>query len=414
MKKLTLLNISVLVMSVIALSACTETTTAPVQAPPAAKVSVAKVVQRNIQDWDTFTGTLEAPEQVQLRPRVSGYIQKVSFVEGDSVKQGDVLFTIDPAPFAAEVARLEAELISRKSAAKLAKTELNRASKLAKQKAIASEVFDTRDAQYQQATANVKATKAALTLARLNLTYTKVTSPITGRVSRANVTAGNYVATGNTVLTSIVSSDSIYAYFNADEQSYINYLSTAHEGSHGLHKGAPVWLSLAGNKSLKFVGSVDFIDNQINPSTGTIRARAVFTNTDGLLKSGMFARIRLMSSAPYAGILIDDKAVSTDLNSQYVLVVGSDNKAEYRPVVLGDIQAGLRVIKAGLQGNESIIVNGLQRVRPGSLVDPSTVPMANEKQLSQLTSFNAIQSTSQDKAVRIHASKSTDDRTTLL
>lgn len=414
MKKLTLLSASLLAISVLTLSACTKTANIPVQAQAAAKVSVAKVIQQNIQDWDVFTGTLEAPEHVQLRPRVAGYIQKVTFVEGDIVKQGDVLFEIDPAPFAAEVARLEAELISGQSAAKLAQTELRRAQKLSKQKAIASEVLDTRQAQYQQATANVKATRAALELARLNLTYTKVTSPINGRVSRANVTAGNYVSTGNTVLTRIVSSDSIYAYFNADEQSYIDYLATASQGNHGLKKGAPVWLSLSGNQSLKFIGKIDFIDNEVDSSTGTIRARAVFENKKGLLKSGMFARIRLMASAPYSGLLVADKAISTDLNNQYVLVINGENKAEYRPVVLGELQAGLRVIKSGLNVGEAIIVNGLQRVRPGSPVDATTVPMASDEQIAQLSVSNSLSHESSALTSQAQAANASDKHTSLL
>lgn len=409
MRKFVLLFISAL-----ALSACTKTSNLPVQAPAPAKVSVAKVVQQNIQDWDIFTGTLEAPEQVQLRPRVAGYIQKVSFVEGDLVNQGDVLFEIDPAPFAAEVARLEAELVSGQSAAKLAQTELRRARKLSKQKAIASEVLDTRHAQYQQATANVKATRAALQLARLNLTYTKVTSPIAGRVSRANITAGNYVSTGSTVLTRIVSSDTIYAYFNADEHSYIDYLSSASNGAHGLHKGAPVWLTLASNKSLKFEGQIDFIDNQVDASTGTIRARAVFNNANGLLKSGMFARVRLMASAPYTGVLVADKAIATDLNNQYVLVLNAENKTEYRPVVLGALQAGLRVIKSGLQGNEAVVVNGLQRVRPGAEVSPTIVPMATDAQLEQLAKRNKLSLPHHAKQPSKHASNSAESNVTLL
>lgn len=385
-------TLALLFISVLALSACDKSTTPAAQAsaPPAVQVSVAKAVQKDIQDWDIFTGTIEAPEQVQLRPRVAGYIQKVSFVEGDIVNKGDVLFEIDPAPFAAEVARLEAELISGKSAEKLAQTELRRARKLSKQNAIANEVLDTRHAQYQQATANVKATTAALAIARLNLTYTKVTSPIAGRVSRANVTAGNYVNTGNTVLTRIVSTHTMYAYFDADEQSYIDYLAESSTGSHGLRKGAPVFLNLAGHKSLNFQGTIDFVDNQINASTGTIRVRAVFDNKRGLLKSGMFARVRLMASAPYPGVLVDDKAIGTDLSNQFVLVVNAENKAEYRPVKLGGLQAGLRVIKSGLAGGEAIIVKGLQRVRPGSPVVTTEIPMATEDQLKQIAIHNRV------------------------
>jgi multidrug efflux system membrane fusion protein len=378
-------KVGLLIGSLSLLSACGQGPEAQ-QQQMTPSVSVAKVVHQRITEWDEFTGRLEAPQSVSLRPRVSGFIDSIAFKEGAIVKAGQPLFFIDDRSFKAEVRRLEATLADVSSQLKLAKSSFKRANELTENNAISVEVFDNRSAELEQAKARLRSTSAALEIAKLNLGYTKVTAPITGRVSRALITAGNLVTAGQTELTSIVSVDQVYAYFDADEQTYLKYMKLAQTGARPSSRDVknPVYMALANESGFPHEGYIDFVDNQVNPATGTIRGRAVFENPQGKFIPGLFTRIKLMGSASYEGILVDDKAISTDLSNKYVLVLDSDNKVQYRAVTMGEKLNSLRIIKSGLQANDSIVVNGLQRVRSGADVVPKVVPMAQDGTLEQL------------------------------
>lgn len=376
---------SLLLSSLGLLSACSDENQVQ-HAPQAPSVSVAKVINQRITEWDEFTGRLEAPESVSLRPRVSGFIESITFVEGSLVKEGDVLFNIDARPFNAEVKRLTAELSDVKSRLKLAHSSYNRANELSTKNAISIETFDSRSAELEQAKARLRSVSAALEVAKLNLGYTKITAPISGRVSRALITKGNLVAAGNTLLTTIVSVDKVYAYFDADEKTFLKYMKLAKEGTRPSSRDVrnPVYMSLANDTGYPHEGYIDFIDNQVNPTTGTIRGRAVFDNNKGNFIPGLFARIKLIGSAPYEGILIDDKAINTDLKNKFVLVLDKDNKVQYRAIEMGEKLNGLRIVKSGLSADESIVVKGLQRVHPGSPANPTIIPMADQATLDRL------------------------------
>ncbi len=375
-------------IAAIVLSACGNPEAAnQAEAPPAPEVSVAQVVSERITEWDEFTGRLQAPETVNLMPRVSGYIDKVHFTEGALVNKGDLLVKIDPKPFAAEVARLKAELQSAQSALALAESEYQRAEKLSVARAISAELLDTRLASKQQTAANVASVKAALHRAELDLSYTRITAPISGRVSYALITAGNYVNAGQSHLTSLVSTDKMYAYFDVDEQSYLKYLRLSENGKRADTRDAtanPVYMALANDSDYQHMGNIDFVDNSVNQQTGTIRIRATFANSDNSLLPGLFARIKLVGSDSYQGILIDEKAIGTDLNNKYVLLVNAENQLEYRAVKLGEKINGLRIVREGLSANDKIVVNGLQRVMPNIQIDPKQVDMATKEQLAGL------------------------------
>lgn len=348
-------------------------------APQPPTVDVATVLEQQITEWDEFTGRLQAPETVALMPRVSGYLDKVHFTEGALVKAGDLLFQIDDRAFIADVNRLKAELQSAISQQQLAEREYQRAAQLRSQKAIAEEVLDARRARKDQSASQVAAVKAALLKAELDVSHSQVRAPISGRVSNAKITAGNYVQAGQSQLTTIVSTDRMYAYFDADEQTYLKYAQLAAVGKRADSRSAasPVRMALSSDSDYRFAGTLDFLDNSINPETGTIRARAVFNNDDNSLIPGLFAKIKLVGSAPYNGILIDDKAVGTDLNNKFVLVVDDNQQLQYRAVTLGEKVDGLRIVTSGLKANETIVVNGLQRVRPTMQITPNPVNMAS-------------------------------------
>ncbi|HEY9041751.1 MAG TPA: efflux RND transporter periplasmic adaptor subunit [Rheinheimera sp.] len=359
------------------------------QAQAAPLVSVAQVVYERVTEWDEFTGRLQAPQTVNLVPRVSGYIEQVHFSEGALVQKGDLLVQIDPRPFAAEVARLKAELQSAKSASVLADAEYSRAEKLSSQRAISAEVLDSRLARKQQTAATVASVSAALQRAELDLSYTSIRAPISGRVSYAQVTAGNYVNAGQSQLTSLVSTDKMYAYFDVDEQTYLKYARLAQDGKRADTRDEaanPVYMALASETGFNHIGHVDFVDNRIDAQTGTIRIRASFANTENDLLPGLFARIRLVGSDSYDGVLIDEKAVGTDLNNKFVLVVNASNQLEYRAITLGEKVNGLRIVTDGLAATDKIVVNGLQRVRPNMQIEPKLVEMASSEQLVKLRS----------------------------
>jgi multidrug efflux system membrane fusion protein len=352
------------------LAACVRTA-AQQATPPPPQVGVAPVVERDVTEWDEFTGRLQAVDSVQVRPRVSGYVSAVCFSEGAMVRKGDLLFQIDSRPFQADVDRLQAELTRARATVERANSELARAERLHTANAIANEERDRRASFAQESAAQVAAVQAALRAAELNLEFTRVTSPINGRVSRAIVTEGNLVSSGPgeaTLLTTVVSLDPVYAYFDADEQIYLKYT-----GGKGRSRGAidrRIRMALANQDGFPREGTLDFLDNQLDGSTGTIRGRAVFRNTDGQLTPGLFVRLRLAGAGRYHGLLIQDRAVGTDLSKKFVYVVTPTHGVEYRPVTLGPIVDGLRVVRSGLEAGESVVVNGLQRIRPGVQVTP--------------------------------------------
>jgi multidrug efflux system membrane fusion protein len=353
----------------------------PPAAPPPPSVTVAGVPEREITEWDEFTGRLEAVDAVEIRPRVSGYIRRVTFAEGKEVRKGGVLFEIDPRPYEADLARAEAELERARSAAALAASEVQRAGKLVDVQAISREEYDSRTSAEAQGGAMVRGAEAAVLTARLNLEWTRVRSPIAGRVSRAEVTAGNLVQAGPpdaTLLTTVVSIDPIYVYFEGDEQTYLRYVRLARQGSRPSSRDVrnPVYLGLANEEGFPHKGYMDFVDNQLNPQTGTIRARAVFSNKDRLFTPGLFARIRLVGSGSYRATIVLDRAIGTDQDKKFVLVLKPDSTVEYRPVQLGRLVGGLRVVDSGLAAGDQIVINGLQRVRPGMKVAPTAAPMA--------------------------------------
>lgn len=375
-------------LAALVLTACGNPEAAsPAPAPAAPEVSVAEVVYERITEWDEFTGRLQAPQSVNLIPRVSGYIEQVHFDEGTLVRKGDLLVQIDPRPFATEVARLKAELQSAQSAAVQAENEYTRAQTLSSQRAISAELLDSRFARKQQTEATVASVKAALEGAELNLSYTRITAPISGRVSYAQVTAGNYVNAGQSQLTSLVSTDKMYAYFDVDEQSYLKYANLTDAGKRADTRDVsanPVYMALANDTEYQHVGQIDFVDNRIDPQTGTIRIRASFANQQNNLLPGLFARIKLVGSDSYDGVLIDEKAIGTDLNNKFVLLVNDNNQLEYRAVTLGEKVNGLRIVREGLAETDKIVVNGLQRVMPNMQIEPKLVPMADNEQLAGL------------------------------
>ncbi|MBU3003027.1 efflux RND transporter periplasmic adaptor subunit [Paraglaciecola arctica] len=373
----------------VVLLACGTQDKATNQAPTplAPQVSVAKVVNERITEWDEFAGRLQAPQTVTLMPRVSGYIEEVLFDEGAVVSKGEVLFQIDRRAFKAEVERLRAELQSADSAFVQAKNDFKRASKLSEQNAVSVETLDGRLARKQQTQATIASVKAALEQAELDLSYTQVTAPISGRVSYAQITEGNFVTAGQSQLTTLVSMDKMYAYFDVDEQTYLKYSQLAESGKRSDARDAsdnPVYMALANDANFSHVGNIDFVDNAVNQQTGTIRIRASFPNIDHSLLPGLFARVKLTGSHSYQGILIDEKAIGTDLNRKFVLVVNQDNQLEYRKVVLGEKVEKLRIITEGLNPNDVIVVNGLQRVRPNMQIQPQMVDMTSQETLTAL------------------------------
>lgn len=355
------------------LSGCDANSKATESQAPAAggpPVSAAVVVQKSVAETQEFSGRIEAIEHVEIRPRVNGFITAVNFKPGSEVKKGDVLFVIDARPFQAEASRAEAAANSARAKADLAKLELARAERLLADKAIAQREFDERASALKELDASARAAAAAAEAARLNLSYTQVVSPINGRVSKAEITLGNLVDPA-AVLTSVVSLDKIYASFDGDESTFLRVGGQAHKG-----QPVTVKVGLANETGFPHEGKLEFVDNQLDVRTGSVRMRATFDNKDRALVPGLFARVQLDGgTATQQTLLINDRAVGTDQDRKFVFVVGAGNKAEYRPVVLGPNVDGLRVVRNGLKAGEKIVVNGLQRVRPGAPITPEMVDM---------------------------------------
>lgn len=355
----------------------------PAPAPQATPVSVAVVQAADVAAWDEFSGRLEAVERVDVRSRVAGAVQSVHFREGALVKTGDLLITIDPAPYAAEVDRAEAQVVAAQARVAYTASERARSQRLWDERAIAQRELDERLNASREADANLRAAQAALQSARLNLGYTQVRAPVAGRVGKIEITVGNLVAAGPgaPVLTTLVSVNPIYASFDADEQVVaralhdLKSLDKGGASARGQIERIPVQMGTAAMNDTPLVGKLQLVDNQVDAKSGTIRVRAVFDNADGSLMPGQFARLRMGQAKTAQALLVNERAVGTDQSKKFVLVVGDDNKAVYREVTLGASVNGLRIVNAGLKANERIVVNGLQRVRPGSLVAPKAVAM---------------------------------------
>jgi multidrug efflux system membrane fusion protein len=353
----------------------------PSAAPPATPVSVATVVKSDVATWDEFSGRLEAVERVDIRSRVAGTVQSVHFREGALVAKGELLITIDPAPYAAEVDRTEAQVVAAQARLSFTRSELDRAQRLLDEHAIAQREFDERNNAQREADANLRAAQAALQTSKLSLGYTQVRAPVAGRVGQLEITTGNLVAAGPgaPVLTTLVSVSPIYASFDADEQVVTRALHDLPGGSGARSQLdlIPVQMGTAATADTPFTGHLQLVDNQVDAKSGTVRVRAVFDNKDGSLMPGQFAKLRMGQIKSSSALLINERAIGTDQNKKYVMVVGADNTAAYREVTLGANVNGLRIVTSGLKPQERIVVNGLQRIRPGALLAPEPVEMLN-------------------------------------
>lgn len=350
----------------------------PVQAaaaaPGAPTVPVAQAITREIAPASEFTGNLASPETVELRPQVGGLIQNVSVPEGGFVRRGQLLFQLDPRPFQVALDAAQAQLRQAEVQLAQADADLGRAERLAPNGAISARVLEIARSTQRERHAQVQAVRATVEGARLNLSYARVTAPISGRVDRIMATEGNVATAGVTVLTTIVSVDPLQVYFDIDEATYLDFVARARPDSAGRTTAKlPVSIGLMNEEGYPHTGVLDFIGAQINRGTGTVRARAVIANPNGRLAPGLFARVRLDTAAPRQAVLIDDQAVGTDQGQTYVLILGAGNKVEYRLVTLGRIVDGLRVVESGLQSGETIVIKGL--VRPGMQVTPQRTPM---------------------------------------
>lgn len=337
-------------------------------APAAAEVDVAMALSRPVTDWQNYSGRLEAVEKVVIRPLVSGTIVAVHFKDGAIVKEGDLLFEIDARPYTAQVEQAQASLAAAKSRSQYTATDLGRAQRLINSNAIAMRDLDEKQNAASEAQANVRQAQAILDSSRLDLAHTRITAPVSGRMSRALVTAGNIVSAGENAapLSTLVSLSPIYAAFDVDEQTFLRYLN------HGSTKGneVPVMLGLSNETDYSREGKLASMDNQLDVQSATLRVRASFDNTDGLLRPGMLARIKLGGGPPRQAVLIDDSAIGTDQDKKFVLVVTANDQVEYRRVSPGNLVGDLRIIDSGLQAGERVMINGLHRARPGDTVRP--------------------------------------------
>ncbi|WP_413507512.1 efflux RND transporter periplasmic adaptor subunit [Serratia proteamaculans] len=364
------LRLSVAALLTVLLAGC-DNSVAQNAAPPPPAVSTADVVIKPISQWDAFNGRIEAVQSVQLRPRVSGYIDKVNYTEGDEVKKGQVLFTIDDRTYRAAREQAQAELVRARNQAALARSESGRTEKLIGSQAISTEVWEQRRSSAAQAQSNVLAAQAQFDLAQLNLDFTRVIAPIDGRASRAMITAGNLVTTGDSasVLTTLVSLDKVYVYFDVDEATFLRYQNDGRRTAK-----LPVKVGLVGEDGYPHQGTVDFTDNQLNAGTGTIRMRALLENAERRFTPGLFARVQMPGSAVFNAMLINDKSVLTDQDRKFVYIVDKDGKAQRRDIEVGRVADGLRIVQKGLSAGDRVIVDGMQKVfMPGMPVNAKTV-----------------------------------------
>jgi len=343
--------------------------------PNSPEVTVGRPVKADLIEWDQFTGRLDAVETVEVRARVSGYLESANFREGAIVKKGDLLFVIDPRPFEAELQRAEGERARAQARLDLAALRLERQRLLLETASVSQDAYDERAAEERQAKADVQAAKAAVEAARLNVEFTRVKAPIAGRISRVVVTEGNLITGGTaqaTLLTTVVSLDPIYCYFDSDERTYLKYVRLAREQRrpNSPNSRIPVYLGLADEEGFPHTGHIDFVDNRIDPNTGTMRVRATFPNEDHSLTPGLFARVRVPGSDILRALLVPDEAIGSDQTNRFVYVVDEQNMVDRRPVQLGSSEEGLRFIREGLSPTDRVVVKGLQRLRPGIKVNP--------------------------------------------
>ena len=368
------LRLAVMSITIAALIGCKQ---APVAKPQlaAAPVEAAQVITKDVRVSDEFNGRVWATDYVDIRPRVTGYIDRIAFREGQMVHKGDLLYVIDPRPYKDAADNARAQLDREHAAADFAQIQEDRAQRLKQSDAVSQEELQNRSSDLLQSGARVKAAEAAVASADLNLSYTEVRSPIDGRISRTQLTLGNLAQADQTVLTTVVSVDPVYVYFDCDEQSYLRFQQSAHSGA-GVGSENPVRVALANEQGFPHAGHIDFVDNQLNPSTGTIRARVVLPNPDHTLTPGLFARVELQSAVPRQAMLIDEKAVLTDQDRKYVYVVGSGNIALRKDIVLGATTDGLRIVKSGLTPDDRVIVGGFQLIFfPGAPIAPRATEM---------------------------------------
>ena len=368
-----------LIAALLAASGCRRSPDAA--APPGPKVSVARPLVREIVEWDEYTGRLQALDSVEIRPRVNGYIQSIDFADGAIVKEGDLLFVIDPRPYEATLRRAQAEFEVAKSRLEQAQNETARATRLTQSHAISTEDAERRATTLHQAEASLAAARAAVESAGLDVEFTRVVSPLAGRVGRHLVDEGNLVSGGSpnaTLLTTVVSIDPIHCYFDADERAYLKYMRLAQRGERASSRDVnnPVELALTDETGFPHKGWMDFVDNQFDVGTGTMIGRALIPNSDHLLAPGLFARVRIPGSGRHQAVLLPDEAIGTDLDQKFVWVVDAENHAQYRRVTLGPRHEGLRIVRDGVGADDRVVIAGIQRVRLGLAVTPEERPLA--------------------------------------
>jgi len=373
-----------LAAATLSLAGCADESAPNAQQQQLQPIDVAQVLIKPVQSWHTYTTRLESPQEVALMPRVSGVIDSIEFKEGDVVKQGDVLFQLDERPFAAVVASLEAQIHSAEAALEQAKSEDKRAVRLLERKAISTEQAQARTSTLRQREAQLAALQAQLTSAKLDLEFTSVVSPIDGVISRANITKGNNVLAGQSVLTSIVSNKAMYAYFDVDERTWNSAFNDVTAQSR-----QTVVMQKVGQKEFAYQGYINFIDNQINSATGTLRVRAVFEQDNNQLRAGSFARVNLAANEVSEKVIIPERAIGTDLKNRFVLTVGENNVLEYKLIEVGERYGALRAVTAGLNEGDVIAVNGPARVGPGMPISPNTVTIDTSGVAFTLSNDNA-------------------------
>ena len=342
---------------------CSKSVDAQGAPPPAPAVSVAPATQRPVTDSEEFSGRLEAAEYVELRPRITGTIDKVHFTDGATVRKGELLFSIDPRPFQAEVSRAQSQLAAVRARSELASTEVDRARRLLETQAVSRQEFDQLVSGSRTSQADIQGAEAALRVARLNLDYAQVRAPIGGRASRANITVGNLV-NEQSVLTTIAGVGKVYAYFDGSEQTYLR-LTSAGTGP-AAAKAPLVRMGLANEQGFPHQGRVDFVDNRLNPQTGAVRMRASFDNATGRFTPGLAAKLLMEGVTPYDAVLVPERAIGTDQTKKFVYVVGADGQPQFREIRLGALSDGMRVVLGGgVKAGENVVVDGLQRIMPG-------------------------------------------------
>jgi multidrug efflux system membrane fusion protein len=346
------------------------------QQKAAPTVAVSQPIVREIVEWDEYTGRFDAVETVEMRARVSGHLTDVLFKDGQRVKQGDLLFVIDRRPFERALEQAQAELFAATTKVENANLDIIRGKPLVERKIISDKAFDDRMSIVRDAQAAVKVAEAKVRSAELDLSFTRIDAPITGRISRTLVTAGNWISAGSvsgaTLLTTIVSEDPIYIYFDVSENNYIKYKRLAERGvsAGAAELGAPVEIGLPDERGFPHKARLDFLDNRLDQGTATLRARAVIANPAALFSPGLFARVRVTGTTPYAAVLIPDEAIGTDQTNKFIYAVGEDGGVTRRNIKLGPVHEGLRVVREGVAREDWVIVRGLQRARPGGKVTP--------------------------------------------